>query len=83
MNIPLLNQSPATYFTYRDENRVFEDIGLWNTGHVSVTGVGEPERVAGLDVTDGHAARPPGAAVPRAAVHESRRFARRAGPGRC
>src|SRR4030095_6355823 len=26
-----LPQSPATYFTYRDHARGFEDIGLWNT----------------------------------------------------
>ena len=26
-----LPQSAATYFTYRDNARVFEDIGLWNT----------------------------------------------------
>jgi len=25
---PLRGQSPATYFTYREENRAFEDIGL-------------------------------------------------------
>jgi putative ABC transport system permease protein len=53
MNIPVMNQSPATYFTYREDGRVFEDIGLWNNGSVSVTGIGEPERVEGLFVTDG------------------------------
>jgi putative ABC transport system permease protein len=53
MNIPLLNQSPATYFTYREEGRVFEDIGLWDNTSVSVTGTGEPERIQALLVTDG------------------------------
>jgi putative ABC transport system permease protein len=53
MNIPLLNQSPATYFTYRDEGRVFEDIGMWDNTSVSVTGAGEPERIEALLVTDG------------------------------
>jgi putative ABC transport system permease protein len=53
MNIPLLNQSPATYFTYRDDGRVFEDIGMWDNTSVSVTGAGEPERVEALLVTDG------------------------------
>jgi len=53
MNIPLLNQSPATYFLYREESRVFEDIGLWDNLSVSVTGAGEPERVEALVVTDG------------------------------
>jgi predicted permease len=47
-----LNQSPATYLTYRDEH-VFEDIGMWADGAASVTGRGEPERVDSLSVTDG------------------------------
>lgn len=53
LNIPLLNQGPATYLTYREENQVFEDIGLWQGAAVSVTGAGEPERVQALRVTDG------------------------------
>jgi hypothetical protein len=53
LDIPLLNQSPATYFTYREEGRAFEDIGLWDDWQVSVTGTGEPERVSALAVTDG------------------------------
>jgi predicted permease len=53
MNIPLLNQSPATYLVYRDEGRTFEDIGVWDNTAATVTGVGEPERVQGLLVTDG------------------------------
>ena len=47
-----LNQSPATYFTYR-ENKVFDDIGMWDNTAVTITGRGEPERVDGLLVTDG------------------------------
>jgi putative ABC transport system permease protein len=53
MNLPLLNQSPATYFTYRDENRVFDSLGLWTTEGASITGTGEPERIQALMVTDG------------------------------
>ncbi len=53
MNIPLLNQSPATYFVYRDEGKTFDDIGMWDNTAVTVTGIGEPERVQGLLVTDG------------------------------
>ena len=48
-----VNQSPAMYFTYRDENRVFEDIGLWDDDQVSVTGLEEPEQVEAILVTDG------------------------------
>ena len=47
-----LNQSPATYLTYR-EARVFQDIGMWSDGASSITGRGEPERVDSLSVTDG------------------------------
>ena len=47
------NASPATYFTFREENRTFQDTGLWRNDSVSVTGIGEPEQVDGLFVTDG------------------------------
>ena len=40
--------SPSTYLIYREEGRVFEDVGLWNGSSVSVTGSGEPERVQAL-----------------------------------
>ena len=53
INLPLLNQGPATYLTYREENQTFEDIGLWDGTSVSITGVGEPERVQAVLVTDG------------------------------
>jgi hypothetical protein len=53
LNIPLLNQSPATYFTYREQGKVFEDIGLWNDYSVTVTKQGEPERAPVLSITDG------------------------------
>jgi predicted permease len=53
LNIPLLNQSPATYFTYREQGKVFEDIGLWDGNNVTITKQGEPERVPALAVTDG------------------------------
>jgi predicted permease len=47
-----MNQGPATYFTYR-ENKVFDDIGMWDNAAVTITGRGEPERVDALYVTDG------------------------------
>ena len=53
LGIQVLNASPSTYFTYREENRVFEDIGLWNDGAVTVTGTAEPERVNTVMFTDG------------------------------
>ena len=45
--------SPGTYFTYRDESRVFDDIGLWRLTQVTVTGLEAPERVPAMQVTDG------------------------------
>jgi predicted permease len=53
LNIPQLNMSPSDYFTYREQSRTFQDIGLYEGDSVSVTGVGEPEHVEALDVTDG------------------------------
>src|SRR4051812_36731503 len=53
LNLPQLNASPATYFTYREEGKTFEDIGLWRRESASVTGISEPEQVRCLVVTDG------------------------------
>jgi putative ABC transport system permease protein len=53
LNIALLEQGAATYFTYRESNRVFGDIALWDTQEVSITGLSEPERAQALWVTDG------------------------------
>ena len=33
--------------------RAFQDIGIWHNDSVNITGTGEPEQVAALDVTDG------------------------------
>lgn len=53
LGFPELNASPSTYFTFREENRTFQEIGLYRGDSVSVTGVAEPEQVDALDVTDG------------------------------
>ena len=47
-----MNQGPATYFTYRDNQQTFEAIGAWDANEVSVTGRGDPEQVEALSVTD-------------------------------
>jgi len=33
--------SPSTHFTYAEESRVFENVGLWNNFSVTVTGLAE------------------------------------------
>jgi len=53
VNLPVMNQGPATYFIYRDNQRAFEDIGAWDRQEVSITGRGEPEQIQALAVTDG------------------------------
>jgi predicted permease len=53
VNIPKAGAAPFLYFTYREEGRVFQDVGLWQTGTLTVTGRAEPEEVPALFVTDG------------------------------
>ena len=48
-----MNASPSDYFTFREENRTFQQFGLWSGGSVSVTGLAAPEQVQSLMVTDG------------------------------
>jgi predicted permease len=63
LDLPGINQfnwplSPEDYFTFREQNRTFQDIGLYYTGFgaslysVSVTGSGQPEHVPALGVTE-------------------------------
>jgi predicted permease len=53
LGFDLLNQGPAFHFTYREESRVFDDVGMWDNQQVTITGTGEPERVSAMRVTDG------------------------------
>ena len=53
LHLPEVNMSPSNYFIYREQGRTFQDIGLYSGDSVSVTGVGEPEQVPALNVTDG------------------------------
>lgn len=48
-----LNVSPSLYFIYREQNKTLEDIGAYNGDAVTITGIGQPEHIPGLDVTDG------------------------------
>jgi putative ABC transport system permease protein len=45
--------SPSMYFTYAEENRVFEHIGVWIAATGAVTGDAEPEQVRSVLVSDG------------------------------
>jgi putative ABC transport system permease protein len=52
LKITDLNMAPSLYFTYREENKTFQDAGMWQEDAVSVAGLAEPERVASLSVTE-------------------------------
>lgn len=41
------------YFIDREQNATLQDIGVYSTDSLSVTGIGNPEHVGGLDVSDG------------------------------
>src|SRR5580704_1638669 len=45
--------SPSMYFTYAENNRTFQSLGVWDTGTANVTGLAEPEQVRVVDVSDG------------------------------
>ena len=48
-----VNQSASMYVTYLDNNRTFQEFGVWNNGASNVTGIGEPEQVRTFRVTYG------------------------------
>ena len=53
ISTPIFGREPTMYLTYRDENRTFASIGLWQEDSATLTDRGEPERVRALRVTDG------------------------------
>lgn len=51
INIKELNLAASLYLTYSEENRVFQDVGMWARDSWTVTGVAKPEEVPGLSVS--------------------------------
>jgi putative ABC transport system permease protein len=45
--------SPSMFFTYAEQNRTLQAIGVWAVGSVTVTGRAEPEQVRGVAVSSG------------------------------
>jgi putative ABC transport system permease protein len=43
--------SQAAFAAYRDQNRSFESLAIFNSGGINLTGAGEPERLAMTSVT--------------------------------
>ena len=48
-----LRLSPSMYFTYAEQNRAFQSLGVWIGGTANVTGLAEPEQVRTVLVSDG------------------------------
>ncbi|HTS50530.1 MAG TPA: ABC transporter permease [Bryobacteraceae bacterium] len=48
-----LRLSDSMYFTYAEQNRTFQSLGVWAADSDTVTGLAEPERVSAVDVSDG------------------------------
>ena len=48
-----LRLSSSMYFTYAEQNRTFQSLGVWAAGSGTVTGLAEPERVSAVYVSDG------------------------------
>src|SRR5882724_550427 len=53
LDIKDLNASPSDYFTFREENRTFQEFGIWNGDSASITGLAAPEQVQAIDMTSG------------------------------
>jgi len=48
-----LGLSPSMYFTYAEQNRSFQSLGVWTSSTVTVTGLAEPEQVFANLISDG------------------------------
>ncbi|HSP68653.1 MAG TPA: ABC transporter permease [Bryobacteraceae bacterium] len=48
-----VNHSASMYVAYAENNRTFQEYGVWNNGASSVTGAGDPEQVRTFRVTYG------------------------------
>jgi predicted permease len=53
VNLKSAGAAPFLYFTYRDQAKSFEDVGMWQGDTVSVTGLASPEEIPVVDVTEG------------------------------
>ena len=66
LDIDRAGAAPFLYYTYREDGRVFQDVGCGTPGTVSVTGIAKPEEVRTLFDDRRAPADPRGAAAARA-----------------
>jgi predicted permease len=48
-----LRLSPSMYFTFTEQNRTFQSLGVWIAGIANVTGLAQPHEVHVASITDG------------------------------
>jgi predicted permease len=48
-----LRLSPSMYFTFAEQNRTFQSLGVWIAGTANVTGLAQPHEVHVASITDG------------------------------
>jgi predicted permease len=48
-----LRLSPSMYFTFAEQNRTFQSLGVWIAGVANVTGLAQPHEVHTASITDG------------------------------
>jgi predicted permease len=48
-----LHLSSSMYFTFSEQNRMFESLGVWTTHNANVTGLAQPEEVRTVLISDG------------------------------
>ncbi|MFZ0619335.1 MAG: ABC transporter permease [Candidatus Acidiferrales bacterium] len=53
INLKQLNMCPSMYFIYREQDRSFQEVGMYSEDSVSVTGLAQPEQVRALRTTEG------------------------------
>lgn len=53
VNLASAGAAPFLYFTYREQSKTLESLGIWTGDTSSVTGLAEPEEIPVVDVTEG------------------------------
>lgn len=53
LKIKDLTLSPSDYFIFREQNQTFSELGVFTGGSSTVTGLGTPEQVRALYITEG------------------------------
>jgi predicted permease len=53
VNMEHAGEAPFLYYIEREQNRTVQDVGMWTGDSLAVTGAAEPQRVDGVDITQG------------------------------